>query len=59
MRLAVSATLPLKPPLGVTEIVDVLPVIAPGVTVTAVPLTAKLGPTTVVPVTAFVPEALL
>jgi hypothetical protein len=29
---AVSATLPKKPPLGVTVIVDVLPVVAPGLT---------------------------
>jgi hypothetical protein len=36
---AVSTTLPVKPPLGVTVIVDVLPLVAPGATVTAVPLT--------------------
>ena len=40
---AVSATLPVNPPLGVTVIVDWLPVFAPGATVTAVPLIAKLG----------------
>jgi hypothetical protein len=38
-----EATLPVKPPLGVTEMVEVLPVVAPGATVTAVPLTVKLG----------------
>jgi hypothetical protein len=36
---AVSVTLPVKPPLGVTVIVEVLPVVAPGLTDTAVPLT--------------------
>jgi hypothetical protein len=40
---AVSATLPVKPPLGVTVIVEVFPVVAPGDTVTVVPLTVKLG----------------
>jgi hypothetical protein len=40
---ALSATLPVKPPLGVRVMVEVLPVAAPGVTVTAVPLTVKLG----------------
>jgi hypothetical protein len=43
VRAAVSATLPVKPPLGVTEMVEVLPVDAPGTTDTAVPLTAKLA----------------
>ncbi len=38
---AVSATLPVKPPAGVTVIVDIA--IGPGVTVTAVPVIAKLG----------------
>ena len=40
---AVNATLPVKPPAGVTVIVDVFPVVAPGETETAVPLTVKLG----------------
>src|SRR5208282_1665837 len=44
---AVSATLPVKPPLGVTVIVEVLPVVAPGLTDTAVPPTANLGTVTV------------
>jgi hypothetical protein len=56
---AVSATLPVKPPLGVTVIVEVFPVVAPGETVTAVPLTVKLGLTAVVTVTEAVPVALL
>ena len=40
---AVSVTLPVKPPDGVIEIVDVLPEVAPGETETAVPVTVKLG----------------
>jgi hypothetical protein len=44
---AVIATLPVKPPLGVTVIVEVLPVVAPGATVTAAPPIVKLGDTTV------------
>ena len=39
---AVSTTLPVKPFAGVTVIVDVFPVVAPGATVTAVPTTVKL-----------------
>jgi hypothetical protein len=42
-RAAVRATLPVKPPVGVTVIVEVLPVVAPGAMLTAVPLTVKLG----------------
>ena len=38
---AVSATLPVKPPDGVTVMVDVFPVVAPAVTVTAVLVIAK------------------
>jgi len=38
-----SATLPVKPPLGVTVIVEVLPVTAPGATITGVPEIAKPG----------------
>jgi hypothetical protein len=51
---AISATLPVKPPAGVTVIVDVFPVVAPGATVTAVPLNAKEG---LVTDTEAVPEA--
>ena len=35
---AVSATLPVKPPEGVTVMVEVFPVVAPGATVTAAPV---------------------
>src|ERR1700692_524100 len=45
---AVRATLPIKPPLGVTVIVEVLPVVAPGATETGVPLSVKLGGATAV-----------
>jgi hypothetical protein len=38
---AVSATLPVKPPDGVTVMVDVFPVAAPAVTVSAVPVIVK------------------
>jgi hypothetical protein len=51
---AVSATFPVKPPAGVTVIVDVFPVVTPGVTVTAVLLKANEG---LVTVTEAVPEA--
>jgi hypothetical protein len=50
----VSETLPVKPPTGVTVIVDVFPVVAPRVTVTAVPAIVKVG---VVMVTAAVFDA--
>jgi hypothetical protein len=40
---AVSATLPVKLPVGVTVMVDVFAVLAPGVTVTVVPVIVKLG----------------
>jgi hypothetical protein len=40
---AVSVTPPMKPPIGVTVIVEVLPVVAPGLTDTAVPATVKLA----------------
>ena len=40
---AVSVTLPLKPPAGVTVMAEVFAFVAPGETVTAVPLTVKLG----------------
>ena len=40
---AVSVTLPLKPPAGVTVMAEVFAFVAPGETVTAVPLTVKPG----------------
>lgn len=43
VTVAVSATLPTKPPAGVMVMVEVLPVVAPGATEAAVPATAKLG----------------
>ena len=48
---AVSAALPVKPPAGVTVMVEVFPVVAPPATVTAVPATVKLGLPAVVTVT--------
>ena len=45
---AVKTTLPVKPPDGVTVIVEVFPVIAPWATVTAVPAMVNVG--TAVPV---------
>ena len=56
---AVSATLPVKPPVGVTVMAEVFPVVAPGETVTAVPLIVKLGMTAAVTSTEFDPVALL
>jgi len=56
---AVNATLPVKPPSGVTLMVEVFPVVAPGATETAVPLSEKLGLTAVVTVTEFDPVTLL
>jgi hypothetical protein len=41
-REAVRVTLPVKPPTGVTVMVEVFPVVAPGTTETAVPLSEKL-----------------
>jgi hypothetical protein len=52
---AVSATAPVNPLLGVIVIVDWLPVVAPGATVTELPVIAKLGFATVVTVTVFAP----
>jgi hypothetical protein len=52
---AVSVTLPVKPPLGDTEIVEVFPVVAPAFKVTAVPLTVKPGGGGTVTVTEVVP----
>jgi hypothetical protein len=44
VRAAVNVTLPVNPPLGVTVIVEVLPVVAPELTVMLPPLDrAKLG----------------
>ena len=40
---AVSVTLPVKPPAGVTVTVELFEVVAPGVSETAVPFNAKLG----------------
>jgi hypothetical protein len=54
---AVSATLPVNPPLGVTVIVEVLPLVAPGLTDTAVPLTEKPGIAATVTVTELLPLA--
>jgi len=54
-----SVTLPVKPPLGVTVIVEVLPVVAPALTDTAVPATVKLGVVEDVTVTELVPVAAL
>jgi hypothetical protein len=59
VRVAVNTTLPVKPPAGVTVMVDIFPVVAPGVTVTVVPLTVKVGFTAVVTVTCAVPVALV
>jgi hypothetical protein len=47
---AVSATLPVNPPAGVTVMAEVLPDVAPGVIETAVPVIAKVGVTGAVPV---------
>ena len=44
---AVSATLPVNPPVGVTVMVDVFPVVAPAATVTGVPVIVKPGATPV------------
>ena len=40
---AANVTLPVKPPTGVTVMVEVFPVVAPGVTATDVPVSVKLG----------------
>ena len=41
VTVAVSPTLPVKPPAGVKVMVEVFPVVAPGATVTAVPETVN------------------
>jgi hypothetical protein len=51
----VSTTLPVKPPVGVTVMVEVFPVVAPAVTVTGVPVIVKPGGA--VTVTEACPEA--
>ena len=56
-RAAVSVTPPVNPPAGVTVMVEVFPLVAPGETVTAVPLTVMLGFGAVVTVTEFDPDA--
>jgi len=56
---AVSATLPVKPPKGVTEIVEVLPEVAPGATEAAVPLTVKQAVHGAITVIGAVPLALV
>jgi hypothetical protein len=43
VRAAVRVTLPVKPPVGVTVIIEVLPVVAPAAILTAVRLTVKSG----------------
>lgn len=54
---ALRVTLPVKPPEGVTVIVEVFPVVAPGATVTLAPLIENPGLTAVVTVTVFDPDA--
>ena len=43
VAVAVSTTLPVKPPAGFSVIVDVLPVVAPAATVTEEPVTEKVA----------------
>jgi len=43
VRAAVRVTLPVKPPVGVTVIVEVSPVVAPAAMLSGVPVTVKLG----------------
>jgi hypothetical protein len=43
VMLAVSETLPVNPPAGVTVTVEVFEVVAPGATDTVVPVTVKVG----------------
>ena len=56
---AVNATLPVKPPAGVSVIVEVFPEVAPGDRVTAVAVMVTPAGTAVVTVTAAVPVALV
>jgi hypothetical protein len=53
---AVSAILPVNPPAGVTVMVEVFAVVAPGATMTAVPLIVKPGGIGVVTITEVVAE---
>jgi len=50
---AVNATLPVKPPVGTTVMVELFPVVAPGAIVTGVPLRVKLGLGAIVSVNRF------
>ena len=50
---AVSPTLPVNPPLGVTVMVEVFPVVAPGAAVTAVPERVRPGGAAAVTMTSF------
>ena len=59
VSVAASATLPVKPPLGVTEIIEIFAVVAPGAIETALPLTVKLGGTGGITVTEVVAELVL
>jgi hypothetical protein len=59
VTVAVSATLPVKPPAGVSVMVDAFAAVAPGVTETAVPLIVKPGLTAGLTVRTTVAEALL
>ena len=43
MRAAVRVKLPVKPAVGVTVIIEVLPVVAPAAMLTGVPLIVKSG----------------
>jgi hypothetical protein len=56
---AVNVTLPVKPFAGVTEMAEVLPVVAPAATVAAVPETVNEGTGGGVTVTVLVPVALV
>jgi hypothetical protein len=56
---AVNVTAPVKPPAGVTVIVDVFPVAAPGERLIALPVMVKPALTALVTVTVAVPMALV
>ena len=58
VRIAVSVTLPVNPACGVTVMVDVLPLVAPAVTVTAVAATFRVGTAELATVILEVPVAL-
>jgi len=59
VMVAVSTTLPVNPPLGAIVMVEVFPLVAPGATVTGVPVTVKLGLTWAVTITELDPTAAL